>query len=149
MYASLVELCNTTTMITFDVNNNTLSSYSIIEVVFHYLLYIWGSAYLFLYFTFISIESKIWANVGIPSQLHNWTFFHNFPKEGCRKKLAFSSFLLFFPGKKDLIFPVFVFQYKNSFYTFFKYYFFPGKKDIFFMVLKLSTIKQAFIEKVQ
>ncbi len=64
-----------------------------------------------------------------------------------RKSWAFFHFT-FFRGKK-LIFPVFIFQYKNHFCTNFMYYFFPGKKDLFFTVLKLSIIKQTFIEKVQ
>ncbi len=55
-------------------------------------------------------------------QLHNWTFFMALIKI-VGKSWAFFHFT-FLPGKKGLIFPVFIFQYKNYFYTHFMYYFF-------------------------
>ncbi len=82
-------------------------------------------------------------------QLHNWTFFHNFHKEDCRKKLGFFSFY-FFSREKRFNFSSFHFSIQKSFFTqILCTTFFPVKKDLFFTVLKLSTIKQAFIEKVQ
>ncbi len=81
-------------------------------------------------------------------QLHNWTFFHKFHKEDCRKSFFF--ILLFFPGKKRFNFFSFHFSIQKLFlHTFYVLLFFPVKKDLFFTVLKLSTIKQAFVEKVQ
>ncbi len=34
------------------------------------------------------------------SQLHNWTFFHDFHKEDCKKKLGIFSFYFFSQEKK-------------------------------------------------
>ncbi len=71
-----------------------------------------------------------------------------FVRKIVRKSWAFF-ILLFFPGKKDLFFPVSFFNTKIIFAQILCTTFFPVKKDLFFTVLKLSTIKQAFIEKVQ
>ncbi len=66
-----------------------------------------------------------------------------------RKSWAFFHFT-FFPGKKRFNFSSFHFSIQKSFlHKFYVLLFFPVKKDLFFTVLKLSTIKQAFIEKVQ
>ncbi len=80
-------------------------------------------------------------------QLHNWTFIHDFHKEDCKKKLGFFSFYFFSQEKKILFFQFSFFNTKIIFNKFYILLFFPVKK-IFFTVLKLSTIKQAFIEKV-
>ena len=85
----------------------------------------------------------------IQIQLHNWTFFHDFPKEDCKKKLSFFSFYFFF-WEKRFNFSSFHFSILKPFlHKFYVLLFFPVKKDLFFTVLKLSTIKQAFFEKVQ
>ncbi len=56
--------------------------------------------------------------------------------------------LHFFPGKKRFIFSSF-FITKNIFTHILCTTFSPVKIDLFFTVLKLNTIKQALIEKVQ
>ncbi len=65
-------------------------------------------------------------------QLHNWTFFHNFHKADCRKKLAFFHFT-FFPRKKRFNFSSFwFFNTKQVFTQILCTTFFPGKKRFFF-----------------
>ncbi len=76
-------------------------------------------------------------------------FFMIFIRKIVRKSWAFFHFT-FFPGKKRFNFSSFHFSIQKSFlHKFYVLLFFPVKKDLFFTVLKLSTIKQAFIEKVQ
>ncbi len=65
--------------------------------------------------------------------------------EDCWNYLDFFSFY-FFPRKKN---SSFFFYAKNILRHILRTTLFPGKKEFYFTVLKLSIIKQAFIEKVQ
>ncbi len=81
-------------------------------------------------------------------QLHNWTLFIIFIRQIVGKSWPF--FILHFSRGKKIIFSSFwFFNTKTVFTQILCTTFFSEKKDLFFTVLKLSTIKQAFIEKVQ
>ncbi len=78
----------------------------------------------------------------------HFDFFHNSYKVDCRKKLAFLHFT-FFPDKKIQFSQFLFFNSKMDFSHILCATFFLVKKGFVFMILKLSTIKHAFIEKVQ
>ncbi len=81
-------------------------------------------------------------------QLHNWTFFMIFIRKIVGKSWAFFHLTFFSQEKKYFFFQFSFFNTKIIFSQILCTTFFPVKKDLFFTVLKLSTMIQAFIEKI-